>query len=582
VASQSGDKSAVIRPRAMLVAAILLLGFAGVGVRLVYLQVLKHQTLYAKAIRQQQEIVELPPKRGAITDRNGRELAVSIDTDSLYAVPADVEDPKQLAGKLAPALGQDRKAVEAKLTGKKRFVWLAKKVTPDVPAKVAAAGDFRDVLGWLPDSRRYYPKKELASHVLGFVGSENKGLEGIEAAYENYVGGIAGKAVTERDGTGKEVLAVDEGKNAPKPGYNLTLTIDEKIQYIVEKELDDVMAKNSPLSATAIVMDPKTGEILALANRPGYNPNNLKGVSPAKWRDRAVTDLYEPGSTFKIVTAAAALEEGVVKPTDIIDCGNGEIEVSGRVIHDAHKEGGRKTFAEVIQKSSNVGTIKVAMKLGQARLYKYATGFGFGRKTGVDLPGEVSGTLRELKYWSGMSLASVAIGQEVNVTAVQMLSALNCIANGGYYVKPYIVSGIKSDDGESLNRPEREAPRQVVSKATATKLAAILSNVVEDGGTAVEARIRGWQVAGKTGTAQKFDPGIRRYSREKYIGSFVGFAPAEDPRISAIVVVNEPRGQYYGGLVAAPAFKNIVEKTLTYMRVPSRLPDQTILVETGR
>jgi cell division protein FtsI (penicillin-binding protein 3) len=582
VASQPGDKSVVIKSRAMLVAAILLLGFIGVGARLVYLQVFKHQMLYAKAIRQQQEIVELPPKRGAITDRNGRELAVSIDTDSLYAVPADIDDPKLLARLLAPALGQDRKAVEAKLTGKKRFVWLAKKVTPDVPEKVAAAGDFRDVLGWLPDSRRYYPKKELASHVLGFVGMENKGLEGIEAAYENFVGGIAGKAVTERDGTGKEILAVDEGNNSPKPGCNLILTIDEKIQYIVEKELDEVMAKYSPVSASAIVMDPRTGEILALANRPGYNPNNLKGISQANLRDRAVTDLYEPGSTFKIVTAAAALEEGVVKPSDIIDCGDGEIEVCGRVIHDAHKEGGHKTFAEVIQKSSNVGTIKVAMKLGQARLYKYATAFGFGRKTGVDLPGEVSGKLRELKYWSGMSLASVSIGQEVNVTPLQMLTALNCIANGGSYVRPYIVSRIASDGGEPIDRPERAAPRQVISKSTAAKLAAILSNVVEDGGTAVEARIRGWQVAGKTGTAQKFDPGLRRYSREKYIGSFVGFAPADEPRISAIVVVNEPRGQYYGGLVAAPAFKNIVEKTLTHMRVPTRLPEQTILVETGR
>lgn len=566
----------------MLVVAILVLGFAGVGARLVFLQVFKHQMLYAKAIRQQQEIVELPPKRGAITDRNGRELAVSIDTDSLYAVPADVDDPRSLAGKLAPAIGQVRKSVEAKLTGKKRFVWLARKVAPGVPEKVAAAGDFRDVLGWLPDSRRYYPKKELASHVLGFVGTENKGLEGIEAAYENYVGGIAGKAVTERDGTGKEVLAVDEGKNTPKPGYNLTLTIDEKIQYIVEKELDEVMAKYTPLSATAIVMDPKTGEILALANRPGYNPNNLKDISQERLRDRAVTDLYEPGSTFKIVTAAAALEEGVVKPSDIIDCGNGEIEVGGRVIHDAHREGGRKTFAEVIQKSSNVGTIKVAMKLGQARFYKYATAFGFGRKTGVDLPGEVSGVLRELKYWSGMSIASVAIGQEVNVTPLQMLAALNCIANGGSCVRPYIVSGIESDGGEPINRPEREAPRKVISKATARKLAAILSNVVEDGGTAVEASIRGWQVAGKTGTAQKYEPALRRYSKEKYIASFVGFAPAEEPRISAIVVVNEPRGQYYGGLVAAPAFKNIVEKTLTYMRVPTRLPEQTILVETGR
>lgn len=567
------------RSRVILVAGLLALGYMGVGARLVWLQVIRHDFLADKAARQQQEVVEIPARRGTIYDRNGRELAVSIDTDSLYAVPVGVGDPGDAARKLAPILGMDVKAVKAKLDGGKRFVWLARKVSPDVPDRVKAVGDFGGALGWLADSRRYYPKKELASHVLGFTGMDNKGLEGLEAEYEQSIGGVAGKAITERDGTGREVLSVDEARNSPKPGADIVLTLDENIQYVAEKALDGIMEKYSPISATAIVMDPRTGEILALANRPCYNPNNIKAAGPSKWRDRAVTDLYEPGSTFKIITASAALEEKVVRPGDIIDCGDGEIELGGRTIHSANNEGGRLTFAQVIQKSNNVGTIKVAMRLGADRLYKYAKAFGIGDKTGVDLPGEVSGRLKEVKYWSGTSIGCIPIGQEVDVTALQMLTALNCVANGGWYVQPYIVSEIRSDDGTAVSQPVREKPRRVISGATAKTLTGILCNVVEDGGTAVQANVKGWQVAGKTGTAQKYDPAAGRYSHTKFMSSFVGFVPAENPRLSCIVVVNEPKGQHYGGSVAGPAFRNIVEQSLTYMKVPTRLPEQTLLVE---
>lgn len=567
------------RSRVILVAGLLALGYMGVGARLVWLQIIRHDFLALKAARQQQEVVEIPARRGTIYDRNGRELAVSIDTDSLYAVPASIDDPGDAAKKLAPILGMDVKAVKAKLDDGKRFVWLARKVSPDVPDRIKAVGDFGGALGWLADSRRYYPKKELASHVLGFTGMDNKGLEGLEAEYEQSIGGVAGKAITERDGTGREVLSVDEARNSPKPGSDIVLTLDENIQYVAEKELDAIMEKYSPISATAIVMDPRTGEILALANRPCYNPNNIKDASPSKWRDRAVTDLYEPGSTFKIITASAALEEKVIRPGDIVDCGDGEIELGGRIIHSAHNEGGRLTFTQVIQKSNNVGTIKVAMRLGPDRLYKYAKAFGIGEKTGVDLPGEVSGRLKEVKDWSGTSIGCIPIGQEVDVTALQMLTVLNCVANGGWYVQPYVVSAIRSADGTKISQPVREKPRRVISEATAKTLTGILCNVVEDGGTAVQANVKGWQVAGKTGTAQKYDPAIKRYSQTKFMGSFVGFVPAENPRLSCIVVVNEPKGQHYGGSVAGPAFRNIVEQSLTYMKVPTRLPEQTLLVE---
>jgi len=575
----AADKRPNIKGRALIVAALLTLGYMGVGVRLAYLQVIKHGDLYARAERQQMRVINIPARRGTIYDRNGRELAVSIEVNSLYGVPSKVDDPGAVAGKLAPVLGMDRRELAGKLSGNRAFVWLDRKVGPDMPAKVEAAGQFKEFLGWVPESRRYYPNKNLAAHVLGFVGMDNEGLEGLEAAYEEFIGGVPGKVVIEKDGAGRDVLSVKEGYVAPRTSCDIVLTIDENIQYIVEKELDSVMAKYSPVSATALVMDPSTGEILAMANRPGFNPNCWSDYRSGSWRDRAVTDPYEPGSTFKVVTASAALEEGVVRPSDVIDCGRGEITVGGSVIHSAHNEGGCLRFSEVIQKSNNVGTAKVALKLGPTRLYKYAKAFGFGDKTGVDLPGETRGMLRDVKDWSAVSIAEVAIGQETSVTPVQMLTAMNCIANGGYYMKPYIVSEVKSHDGAVIKRGTPERLRKAISQGTARIMTEILCTVVEEGGTAMKANIKGYQVAGKTGTAQKYDPAIGRYSKQKYVGSFVGFAPAECPRVSVIVVVNEPRGEYYGGSVAAPAFRNIVEQTLTYLRVPSRLPERTVLVE---
>jgi len=563
----------------MLVAAILALGYLGVGARLVYLQVIKQHELERRAFQQQKEVVTLTPERGTIYDRNGHELAVSIKTESLYGVPSCVDDPAKVARRLAPLLGMDSRILKEKLTGDRKFVWLARKVAPDIPQRVDVKGEFKGMLGWLPDNRRYYPNKTLASHVLGFTGTDDRGLEGLEGRYQDYIGGVAGRVAIEKDASGREILPLDEGYRASKPGDDVVLTIDEKIQYIVEKELDDLMARSHPISATAIVMDPKTGEVLAMASRPAYNPNNWDEYGTAAWRNRAVADTYEPGSTFKIVTASAALEENTVRPETIINCGDGSIRVGGKVIHDSHNEGGNMSFAQVIQKSNNVGTVVVALKLGGGKLYKYAKAFGFGEKTGIDLPGEAEGRLRDVKDWSGLSVASVAIGQEVSVTPLQMLSAVNCVAEGGEYHAPYIVSEVRSADGKVVKGAGPGAARTVMSKATAKKLAAILSTVVEEGGTAMQANIKGYQVAGKTGTAQKYDPRLRRYSNEKFFSSFVGFVPADDPKLSAIVVVNEPKGQYYGGQVAAPAFKRIAEQTLTYMRVPTRLPERTVLVE---
>ncbi len=567
------------RYRAYLVAFFLLVGFGGVALRLVYLQVIEHGRLAGRAYRQQNKVVNVPAERGSVFDRNGRELAVSVEAKSLYGIPSRVDRPRAVAARLAPLIGSRVSAVTAKLSTDKSFVWLARKTSPDVPAKVESAGGFDGMIGWLEDSRRYYPKRTLAAHVIGFTGTDGEGLEGLEAMYEAEMGGSPGKAVSRKDGAGRDVFSLDEGFVPPSAGRDLTLTLDERIQYIAEKELDRVVALYRPVSASAIVMDPKTGEILAMANRPGFNPNSWQRYSPRSWRNKAVTDIYEPGSTFKVVVAAAALEEKIIKSGDAVYCGEGKIEVGGRVIHDAHKEEGSLSFAEVIQKSNNTGTVKVALKLGPERLYKYASAFGFGRKTGVDLPGEVSGTLRELDDWSGVSVASVAIGQEVGVTPLQMLMAINTIANGGVWTSPYVVSAVTDKDGTTRRVRKSPAQRRVISESAAARLTEILCTVVEEGGTAVEANVRGYQVAGKTGTAQKFDPEIGRYSREKYTSSFVGFVPADDPRISVIVVVNEPKGEIYGGKVAAPAFRSIVEQTMTYLKVPTRLPEQMVLVE---
>lgn len=577
--ARSSDRVPGGRNRAYLVALLLLAGFGGVAVRLVFLQVVEHDRLAERAYRQQNKVVEVPAARGSVFDRNGRELAVSVEAKSLYGIPSRVDNPRAVAARLAPLIGSPVSAVAAKLSTEKSFVWLARKTSPDVPSKVESAGGFDGMLGWLEDSRRYYPKRGLAAHVIGFTGMDGEGLEGLEALYEPEIGGSQGKAVTRKDGAGREVFSLEDGFVPPRAGLDLTLTLDERIQYIAEKELDRVVARYRPASACAIVMDPRTGEILAVANRPGFNPNNWQRYSSGSWRNRAVTDIYEPGSTFKVVTAAAALEEKVMSPSDTLYCGDGKIKVGGRVIHDAHKEEGRLSFAEVIQKSNNVGTVKVALELGPERLHKYAAAFGFGKKTGVDLPGEASGTLREPGDWSGVSVASVAIGQEVGVTPLQMLAAVNAIANGGVWAQPYMVSEIRDKDGAVKGLRERQGKRRVISESTASRLTGILCTVVEEGGTAVEASVRGYQVAGKTGTAQKFDPAVGRYSREKYTSSFVGFVPADEPRISVIVVVNEPKGEIYGGRVAAPAFRSIVEQTMAYLKVPTRLPEQMVLVE---
>ncbi len=559
------------RGRIVAVFFILGLAFALVSLRLVYLQVFERAKLAAYAERQQEQVVVLEPKRGTIFDRKGRELALSLDVDSVYGVPSKIDDPRGLALRLSRILREDRRLLERKLAGGKHFVWLSRKVDPVKAEQVRKLDS--DEVRLRSESKRFYPQKSLAGPVLGFTGMDNHGLEGLERAYETALRGVGGWVLAQKDARGRMVFPGGPGFQfkMPKPGNDIILTIDEVIQHIVEKELDLALEAFHAKGGVCIVMNPHSGEILALTvrtngrGRPAFNPNEPQRYKPEEWRNRAVTDAFEPGSIFKPILAAAVLEERVVHPLEQFDCSAGKIQVADRVINDAH-ENGVLTFTDVIAQSSNVGTIKAALRLGKDRFYKYITAFGFGRRTGVDLPGEIPGLLRNSRLWSGVSIGEIAIGQEIGVTPIQMAAAYSAFANGGTLMKPYIVAEIVAGEGKGRKFAPQPAGR-VISEETCSQVNRILRRVVE-AGTGQKARPSGYTAAGKTGTAQKIDRRTGGYSKKDYISSFVGFAPAVAPKLVIVVMIDTPEGVVYGGSVAAPVFKAVAEQGLAYLQVP--------------
>ncbi len=522
---------------------------------------LNHQWFLLKAKGQQIKREAIPVKRGVILDRRGRELAINLDTESIYCDPSEIATPDRVASALSNAMNKKPDIILAKLVSKNRFNWIERKVSIEDTQKIK---DLRlKGIGFAPDIKRFYPKGSLASHLIGFVGIDNNGLEGVERKFDKYLSARAEKISVLRDARGN---SLSEGLSREIKGNNVILTIDEGLQYILEKNLDDAVLHWKAASATAIMMDPYTGEVLAMASRPTFDLNSPADVPAARRRNRAVTDCYEPGSTFKIVVGTAALEEGVVNPDTRLDCSAGYIEVGGKKVKDAHRLG-VLTFEEVIQKSSNVGTIKVGLRLGKERIYTYIKKFGFGEKTGFDLPGEVSGWIRSPERWSGTSIGAISIGQEVAVTPLQVLRAYAAIANGGFLVKPHVVSEIRSPAGDVVYKAVSE-PDRIFSEKTTNTFRKILKTVTEEGGTATGAAVDGNQVAGKTGTAQLIAPRTKRYSKDKFVSSFVGFVPADEPRIAMIVVIHEPKGSIYGGVVAGPVFKKIASDSLSYLSVP--------------
>lgn len=568
-----------LRTRTLIVAGIFAVGFLGLLGRLGYLQVLKHDEYLRLAESQHGKAVALRPKRGPILDRHGQVLAVSSGAETLYALPHRIDDAGRLARRLAPLLGEPSAEVARRLDSAKRVVFVKRRLPP--PTAQAVRDLKEPALGFLEESLRLYPNRELAAHVVGFEGAEGKGLGGIEQAWDAHLAGQEGRALVERDALGREVTGAPVVLKVPHPGQGVMLTLDATLQYIAEKEIDAAWRRTRARAAMAVALDPRTGDVLAIAIRPTFNPNAFSLASDDERRNRAVTDPFEPGSTFKVILAAAALEEGVVRPGDRLYGENGAITIARTTIHD-WKKYGWLTFSEVLQNSSNVGSIKVGLLLGKERYYKHMTGFGFGTPTGLGLPGESRGQLRAPDRWSGLSLATMSIGQEISVTALQIVSAFGAVAHGGRLMQPRIVRALLDGNGREVQRFEPKLVRQVISPETARTLTGMMTRVVSDG-TGHNAAIAGFEVAGKTGTAQKLDPVTRRYSRAPGVLSFVGFAPADDPRIAMLVMLDEPKNEQWGSEAAAPIFAAIGREALRYLHAPPKdtAPVQIVRPEPG-
>jgi cell division protein FtsI/penicillin-binding protein 2 len=550
------------KKRSIVLNTTIIFSFFMVSLRLVDLMIFNHKHLSERAKMQYVKVEDIQVRRGIIFDRRGRELALNIDLDSLYCDPENFNINNEKMVKLASAISMEPKSLLSKIPQEGRFVWIERKLEPDIADKIRKLNI--KGLGFLTEAKRFYPKSELASHVIGFVGIDNQPLEGVELKYNRYMKTTGGKVFLEKDASGR---TLSSGVDIEEKGNNTVLTIDEVLQYIAEKEIDKAMKKWRAASASVIMMDPFTGEILALANRPTYDLNRPGLSSNSERRNRAITDCYEPGSTFKIIIGAAALEEKIVKPETLFDVSKGCIEVARKKICDVHRNG-VLTFRQVIQKSSNVGSITIGMRLGKDRIYKYAKLFGFGDKTDIDLPGEVSGWIPKPEKWSGTSIGAIPIGQEVAVTPLQILRAYSAIANGGFLVRPHVMSKIISPDGEIVASFKNTEMKRIISSKNAETFKEILKSVVEEGGTGFSASVDGNKVAGKTGTAQMINPETKRYSKEKFVSSFVGFVPVYNPRIAMIVVIYEPKGQIYGGVVAAPVFRDISNQALSYLGIP--------------
>jgi len=564
---------ATLAKRVVVVAWIFGLWVAGIEARLVYLTIIDNADLVARADRQHERTQSAPAKRGDIVDRRGRVLATSVDADTIYAVPTDIDNPRDAVQKLCGALGdctaKDRQLLVERLSGRKAFAYVRRQVAPDQAQRVAALN--LDGVGFTAASKRFYPNKELGAHLLGWVGIDNKGLSGLEYAYDPQIRGKPGTILIHTDARRH---AYSRFERPPTSGSSVELTIDQYLQHIAERELHAGVAENHAAGGSAIVMNPHTGEILAMANEPTFNPNAYRDADDAERRNRAVQDLYEPGSTFKIVTASAAMEEKIFPVTALIDVGGGRISIGSRVVHDTH-DYGVLSFTDVIVKSSNVGAIRIGLKLGANRLSDYVQRFGFGRPVSPDFPGENGGIVWDREKWTDSALASVSMGYQVGVTPLQMAAAVSSVANGGEYAEPRVVRAVYRDNRRFAVQPK--IVRRTISADTAAALTAIMEQVVERG-TAKLAQLPGYTIAGKTGTANKLLNG--RYSSDTY-ASFIGFLPSQHPAVTIIVVLDSPRGKngHFGGPVTAPIFRRIAEATLRYLGIgPSINPASPVLV----
>ena len=545
--------------------ALVGLGFGALSVKLFLIQIRDRDFLVSYAERQLRRTLVLRPKRGEILDAQGRPLAVSVEAPSLYANPQEIGNPREAARSLSPILGVPGAELERKLSGDRRYVWLQRKISPEEKRKIM---DLEiDGLGFAAESRRFYPKRELASSLLGFVGVDEKGLSGVELAFEGQMGGRAGRGEIERDARGRSIHPEARVLLSPRAGADVRLTIDEVLQFIVEKELAAQVAQVGARRGIGVMVEPASGRVLAMASVPGFNPNAYERFPAERWREAALQEVYEPGSTFKLVTAAAYLEAGG-DWRRMFFCEEGLLRLGGGYTLRDHKRFGWLSAEQVIVHSSNIGTYKLGMEVGSARLYRMARRFGFGEAMELGLPGQSGGILRPPARWSGTSLAAISIGQEVGVTPLQMVMAAAAIANGGVMPAPRLVEDVERE-GQPVWLPARQEARRVVSPRTAALLAHTMRKVVAEG-SGVQAEVPGYGAAGKTGTAQKVDRETKTYSRTKFVMSFVGFVPFKSPRLALLVAIDEGRAKEgaWGGSVAAPVWRRIAWQSLRYLRVP--------------
>ncbi len=554
--------------------AIFILAFLAIVGRAYYLQVVLAPELQERADQQRQHVVKLAPQRGSIFDSRGDPLAVSLAAESLYADPTLIKNPQQAAGQLGKLLHAPKKELIKLLSAKKHFVWLQRKLDPELAKQVR--GLKIHGLQFVTERKRYYPQASTAAHVLGFTGLDPNGLEGIELEYDRQLQGTSGRLVSVRDARGRGLASADQLVQGGVPGQNLYLTLDRSLQYVAEKELARVVHETGAVGGTVVMLEPASGRILAMASQPDYNPNSAGKYRAAKRRNRAVCDMYEPGSTFKPFLLAGVLEEGLARPGQKIYCENGRYSVGGKTIRD-HKKFKNLSLKEVLKFSSNIGFAKLGKTLERERFYSYLHNFGFGEQTGLDLPGEVEGILRSPSRWFEIDLAAISFGQGLSVTPIQMAAAMAAIANGGLLMEPYLVEKITTADGQQVAKRLPQVRRRVISEKTARQVRDMMVAVTEPGGTGTRAALVGYRVAGKTGTAQKVDMVTGGYSPDKRVSSFIGFVPADNPALVLSVTVDEPKGKAYGGLVAAPIFAKIAGQALSHLNI---LPKGTVAALT--
>jgi cell division protein FtsI (penicillin-binding protein 3) len=548
--------------RLYILGGLLLFWFGVICLRLVYLQIFRYGDFEQRAEHQQQRSISVSAKRGVIYDRRGNELAMSIQVDSAFAVPTEIPDLANTIALVTRITGEDQRLVLADCRAHKTFCWVARKGNAETIDRIRSLN--LQGIHFQKESKRFYPKRELAAQVLGYVGTDDDGLSGIEREYNEEMQGKPGKMLISVDARKKWFGRIEKD---PEPGENVVLTIDEKIQYIAERELEQAIQDTQAVAGTVIVENPRTGEILALANRPTFNPNIKKEIRNEALKNRAVSDIYEPGSTFKLVTISGALEEKLTNPQEIFDCQMGSIVINGMRIRDS-KPHGLLSVTDVLAESSDVGAIKIALRLGEDRFYKYIRAFGFGQQTGIELPAETRGMTKPVSRWSKVSIGAISMGQEIGVSAIQLAAMVSTFANDGVWVAPHVIAtktAPQSAPQPVVFHPDHE--RRVISPMTAAQMRQMMRQVVLHG-TGRKAVLEGYTSAGKTGTAQKVDPATGAYSRTKYVGSFAGFAPINNPAITVAVILDSAVGLHQGGQVAAPVFQRIAQQVLEYLHVP--------------